>query len=259
MPRSKDALARDMLERYTGMPARGFAPYVVLTNFPEYLSRFADRFRARACRGSAWSAATAVSERITMMDYRIGSPTAALAVDLLSAIRPKATLMLGMCGGLTPRARVGQFILPMAAVRDEGTSRHYLPPQLPALPTFNIQKTASQVMDDRRVPYLTGVIHTTDYRFWEMDAPFRRTLAEERVQAIDMECASLFVAGFARRVPIGALLLVSDRPTRRRGIKTKSSAEAVFRRHSGTHLALGIEILRRLRDAAATDLRKPVW
>ena len=252
-------LARDMLERYTGMPAGRFAPHVILTNFPEYLDHFARRFAAPVCRGTAWGAATAPREGISILDYRIGSPTAALAVDLLSTLKPRAVLMLGMCGGLTPRSRVGEFILPIAAIRDEGTSRHYLPTQIPALPTFNIQKAASQLLDERRVPYLTGVVHTTDYRFWEMDAGFRRTLAEERVQAIDMECASLFVTGFARRIPIGALLLVSDRPITRRGIKTKASAGEVFRRHTDTHLGLGIDILARLRDGRPEDLRRPVW
>ena len=255
----RDRLARDMLARYTGMPAAGFAPYVILTNFPEYLTRFSETFGVPIRRGSAWAAATAPREGLSILDYRIGSPTAALAMDLLSAVRPRAVLMLGMCGGLTPRSRVGTFLLPIAAIRDEGASKHYLPAQLPALPTFNIQRAASQVLEERGIRHLTGVVHTTDYRFWEMDLPFRKLLREERVQAIDMECASLFIVGFARRVPVGALLLVSDLPLTARGVKTRASARAVFRRHAGPHLDLGIATLRRLRKGGPGDLRLPVW
>jgi AMP nucleosidase len=146
-----------------------------------------------------------------------------------------------MCGGLHRTLKVGDFVLPTAAIRDEGVSRHFLPPQVPALPTFKIQKFISDVVVEKGFDYRTGVVHTTDYRFWEFNDLFKAQLYEERALAIDMETATLFIAGFASKVPIGALLLVSDLPLQRNGIKTKKSAKAVFRKFTDIHLEIGIK------------------
>jgi AMP nucleosidase len=175
------------------------------------------------------------------VDFSIGAPTAALIIELLATTDPKAVLFLGMTGGLHRSLQLGDFILPTAAIRDEGASAHFMPHQVPALPTFKIHKFISQIIVERGLDYRTGVVHTTDYRFWEFDQRFKAQLYEERSLAIDMETATLFVAGFASKVPIGALLLVSDLPLRRGGIKTKKSAKAVFRKYTDLHLEIGIK------------------
>jgi len=163
-------------------------------------------------------------------------------------VEPKAVLLLGMCGGLHRSLKVGDFILPTAAIRDEGTSKHFMPPQVPALPTFKIQKFISQIIIEKGLDYRTGVSHTTDYRFWEFDEKFKEQLYQERALVIDMECATLFIAGFTNKVPIGALLLVSDLPLKRGGIKTKKSANAVFRKYTDLHLEMGIKAMSEIAD-----------
>ena len=178
---------------------------------------------------------------VSVVDFSIGSPTAALIIELLATIEPKAVLFLGLCGGLHRSLKVGDFILPTAAIRDEGASQHFMPIQVPALPTFKIQKFVSQILVEKKLDYRTGVVHTTDYRFWEFDQKFKAQLYEERALAIEMETATLFVTGFASKVPIGALLLVSDLPLRRDGIKTKKSAKAVFHQYTDLHLDIGIK------------------
>lgn len=154
---------------------------------------------------------------------------------------PTAVLLLGMCGALHRSLKVGDFILPTAAIRDEGASHHFMPAQVPALPTFKIQKFISQILVESDLDYRTGVVHTTDYRFWEFDEIFRRQLYEERALAIEMECATLFITGFVSKVPIGALLLVSDTPLKRGGIKTGKSAKSVFKKFTDRHLEMGIK------------------
>ena len=154
----------------------------------------------------------------SIINFSIGSPTAALIIEVLSVIEPKAVLFLGMTGGLHRSLKLGDFILPTAAIRDEGASQHFMPRQVPALPTFKIQKFVSQIIVEKGMDYRTGVVHTTDYRFWEFDDKFKAQLYEEHALAVDMETATLFVAGFACKVPIGALLLVSDLPLKRGGI-----------------------------------------
>jgi AMP nucleosidase len=240
---AKQKIARDILERYTGSPLRKFRKQVILTNFNYYLDCFETLGKGERFQGSAMSVVHSVSLDVSIINFSIGSPTAALIIETLAVIDPKAVLFLGMCGGLHRSLKVGDFILPTAAIRDEGASQHFMPPQVPALPTFKIQKFVSQILVEQGFDYRTGVVHTTDYRFWEFDQKFRASLYEERALAIDMETATLFVAGFASKVPIGALLLVSDLPLQRGGIKTKKSAGRVFQDFTDKHLDIGIKAM----------------
>jgi len=239
--KAKSKIALDMLERYTGSPASQFRKQIILTNFDYYLERFHNICGDERTKGSAMNVVHSKKADVSIIDFSIGSPTAALIIELVASIEPKAVLLLGMCGGLHRSLKVGDFILPTAAIRDEGASRHFMPSQVPALPTFKIQKFVSQILVEKGHDYRTGVVHTTDYRFWEFDQKFKAQLYEERALAIEMESATLFVAGFASKVPIGALLLVSDLPLNRGGIKTKKSAKAVFRQFTDMHLEIGIK------------------
>ena len=237
----KFKIAKDMLERYTGSPVEKFQRQIILTNFEYYLERFMNLCGEERTHGSAMGAVHSEKVGVSVVDFSIGSPTAALIIELLATIDPKAVLLLGMCGGLHRSLKVGDLILPTAAIRDEGVSHHFMPRQVPALPTFKIQKFISQIIVEKSLDYRTGVVHTTDYRFWEFDEKFKAQLYEERALAIDMETATLFIAGFASKVPIGALLLVSDLPLKRGGIKTNKSAKAVFRQYTDLHLEIGIK------------------
>ncbi len=233
-------IARDMLERYTGGNLSDFKKHIILTNFNKYMHVFAERFNAEIHTGSVMSVIHAEDVNVSMVDFKIGAPTAALIIELLAVLDPQAVLFLGMCGGLHPSLKVGDFILPVAAIRDEGVSQNFIPKQVPSLPTFKIQKFVSQMLVDDGYDYRTGVVHTTDYRFWEFDHRFKKKLYEERAIAIDMECAALFSVGFVSKVPIGALLLVSDMPLKEGGIKTKASSKQVFHDFTQVHIDVGI-------------------
>ena len=239
----KMKIAHDMLERYTGSTPGTFKKQIILTNFEYYLERFHTICGDTKTRGSAVSVVHSDSADVTIVNFSIGSPMAALIIELLSVINPTAVLFLGMVGGLHRSLKKGDFILPTAAIRDEGASIHFMPRQAPALPTFKIQKFVSQILVEREMDYRTGVIHTTDYRFWEFDQKFKAQLYEERALAIDMETATLFIGGFVTKVPIGALLLVSDLPLKRGGIKTKRTANSVFREFTDLHLEVGIKAM----------------
>jgi len=239
----KRKIAIDMLERYTGTDLKDFRKQIILTNFDYYIEVFKMMSGTIATKGSAMNVAHCKEKDVTIIDFSIGSPNAALIIELLSVVEPTAVLFLGMCGGLHRSLKVGDFILPMAAIRDEGASRHFMPTQVPALPTFKIQKFVSQIIIEKGMDYRTGVVHTTDYRFWEFNDRFKEDLYDERALAIEMECATLFIGGFACKVPIGALLLVSDLPLTRGGIKTKKSAKKVFRQYTDMHLELGIKAM----------------
>lgn len=244
----KAKIAADMLERYTGSTIEDFRKQIILTNFEYYVERFEQLCGTKRSRGSAVSVVHSDTANVSLINFSIGAPMAALMIELLAVINPKAVLFLGMCGGLHRTLKRGDFILPTAAIRDEGASKHFMPPQVPALPTFKLQKFVSDIIVERGLDYRTGVVHTTDYRFWEFDDEFKAQLYHERALAIDMETATLFVAGFVSKVPIGALLLVSDLPLRRGGIKTKKSAKSVFKQYTDLHLEIGIKSMSEIEE-----------
>ncbi len=244
----KKKIGRDSLERYTDSNISQFQQFVLLTNFSHYVSLFSARAGKKASRGSLMEVCHWPKEKISILNFGVGSPLAALVIDLLAFVDPVAILALGLCGGLREKHRVGDFFNPVAAIRDEGTSKHYMPPRVPALASFTIQKAVTTEMESTGLFYHTGVVHTTNYRMWEFDDKFRETLKSEKVSAIEMECATLFSAGFSRNLNVGALLLISDLPHSGRGIKTKESSERVFEEFAETHLTLGIDVLRHIRD-----------
>jgi AMP nucleosidase len=236
-------LAKNWLPRYTGMAVDGFGDYILLTNWLGYVQRFAEMFGCDVSGvGRPMQAATS-SAGLSIINFGMGSPNAALIMDLLVARRPKGVLHLGKCGGLKKAAEIGRFILPIGAVRGEGTSDDYLPPEVPALPSFKLHKFVSQklVEHDSTRDYRTGVVFTTNRRVWEHDAAFLRRLKSLTVMAIDMETATLFVVGHANQIARGALLLVSDYPVTPEGVKTEESDASVTREWADMHLKIGID------------------
>ncbi len=240
----KRKIAQDMLERYTGHELKDFQKQIILTNFHYYVERFNVLLPdAVYTKGSAFKASSSKEAQVTIIEFGVGSAMAALIGELLSVVEPKAVLFLGLAGGVHPSLEVGDFVLPIASIRGEGVTQHFLPAQVPALPTFKVQKFVSQILVEHGLEYRTGTIHSTDYRFWEFDDRFKLNLLEERVLAVEMETAALFVSCFVSKVNIGALLLISDHPLKRGGIKTKKSAKAVFRKFTDVHIELGIEAM----------------
>ncbi len=240
----KRKIAVDMLERYTGHDIDEFKEHIILTNFHYYTQRFQTLLPdSYYTEGSAFKAASSEQANVTIIEFGIGSAMAALVIELIAVLEPKAVLFLGMCGGTHDSLKVGDFIMPIGAIRKSNVAEHFMPPEVPALPTFKIQKFVSQVLVEHGHDYRTGVVHSTDLRLWEFDEEFKLNLYRERVIAVEMECATLFIAGFASKVSIGALLLVSDLPLKRGGIKTKKSASSVFRQFTDKHIELGIEAM----------------
>ncbi len=245
--RAKKDIVRDWLPRYTGRPLEEFGPYILLSNFNHYVELFARRFGVEIL-GRDRPMQTATAESITIMNFGMGSAMAATVMDLLSAVEPKAVLFLGKCGGLK-KTKVGDFILPIAAIRGEGTSNDYLPPEIPALPSFRLQKAVSAMIVEHDCDYWTGTVYTTNRRVWEHDEKFKEYLKQTRASGIDMETATIFVVGFVNHIPKGALLLVSDNPMDPEGIKTSRSDVAVTEKYVMKHLEIGVDALIELRDS----------
>ena len=243
--KTKDEIVKNWLPRYTGKNIEDFGKFILLSNFQSYLEIFAN-INNVSIQGHDKAMPCATAGEITMINFNMGSANAATIMDLLSAISPKAVLFLGKCGGLKRKNQLGDFVLPIAAIRGEGTSNDYLPPEVPALPAFSLQKAISTTIRDHGRDYWTGTVYTTNRRVWEYDKNFKRYLRKTRSMAIDLETATLFVVGFANEIPTGALLLVSDQPMISSGVKTGLSDLKVTQSFARDHVQIGIDSLKQL-------------
>lgn len=246
--KTKEEIVKDWLPRYTGRPLKEFGEYILLTNFIHYVELFAERFDVEIV-GKDKPMQTATANNITIINFGMGSAMAATCMDLLSAVEPKAALFLGKCGGLKKVTKLGDMILPIAAIRGDGTSNDYIMPEIPALPSFRLQKAVSAAIVKHNSDYWTGTVYTTNRRVWEHDEEFKSYLKKTRAMGIDMETATIFIVGFVNKIPKGALLLVSDNPMIPEGVKTSKSDKSVTEKFVKKHLEIGIDALIELRDS----------
>jgi|TARA_B110000444_G_scaffold180875_2_gene169646 AMP nucleosidase len=240
---TKLEIAKNWLPRYTGMPLDKFGDYILITNFRDYVEKFANRFSSEVYgEGRAMQASTN-DDGLTIINYGIGSPNAATIMDLLVAVKPKGVLFLGKCGGLKNSSEIGNFILPIGAIRGDGTSNDYFPLEVPALPSFKLHKFVSDIIIQKESDYRTGVIFTTNRRVWEHDKPFLKRLKKTTAIGVDMETATVFTVGHYNEIARGALLLVSDVPLTPEGVKTETSDKAVTQKWVDLHLEIGIKAM----------------
>ena len=249
--KSKEEIVKNWLPRYTGKELADFGSYILLTNFGKYVRKFAEWHNVEV-DGLDMPMPNATANGITIINFSMGSANAATIMDLLSAIEPKAVLFLGKCGGLKKKNQLGDLILPIAAIRGEGTSDDYFPPEVPALPAFSLQKAISTTIRNHGKDYWTGTVYTTNRRVWEHDEEFKEYLRKIRAMGIDMETATIFSTGFHNEIPTGALLLVSDQPMISEGVKTAESDKKVTANYVDEHLKIGIDALLELKNNGLT-------
>jgi AMP nucleosidase len=241
--KTKLDIAKNWLPRYTGTQIDEFGDYMLITNFQDYLERFSKKFNCDI-KGEGRPFQTSTNaDGLSIINFGMGSANTATIMDLLSARNPKGVLFLGKCGGLKDSSEIGHFILPTAAIRGEGTSNDYKPPEVPALPSFKLHKFISEKIRKKNLEYRTGVVYTTNRRVWEWDEKFKEYLKTLSTIAIDMETATLFIVGLVNEIPRGALLLVSDIPMVPEGVKTEKSDKAVTDKYAKLHLEIGIEAM----------------
>ena len=258
--KTKQEIVANWLPRYTKRPLEQFTKYILLTNFAKYVEVFAHHFNVPIL-GLDGNMPNASAEGITIINFGMGSANAATIMDLLSAVEPEAVLFLGKCGGLKKHNNLGDYILPIAAIRGEGTSNDYLPPEVPSLPAFSLLRSVSSTIRNHNKDYWTGTVYTTNRRVWEHDDKFKKYLLQIRTMAVDMETATLFTCGFANQIPTGALLLVSDQPMISDGVKTEKSDNVVTKNFVEEHVIVGIESLMTLINNGETvkHLRFETW
>lgn len=251
----EEQFAKETLERYSGSPTDSYQSNLILTNFPRYVDHFAKERGIPVYEGSIFKAAHSIEEGISILDFKIGSPAAALVIDLCSFLDIKAAVLLGMCGGLRRRYQIGDYFVPVASIRSERTSDFYFPPEVPALANFLMLKSISDILEEQSMPYHIGITYTTNLRFWEYNDAFIEQLKMTRAQAIELECATLFTASYKQKFTLGALLVVSDLPLNRSQVKTKESSEFVFENFMPDHIAKGVAVLKHARSMQTKKIK----
>lgn len=244
---TKEEIVTNWLPRNTDTKLEEFGKHILLVNFKHYVNAFAEMFNVEV-KGTHKNMQTATHDDITIINYGVGSPNAALILDLLTAIKPRCAIFLGKCGGLKKKLAPGSLIVPISAIRGEGTSDYYFPRDVPSQPSFAMQRSISHVLKQNSREYHDGVIYSTNIRVWEHDKNFREMLKQKKASAIDMETATMFIAAFANDIPIGALHLVSDQPIYRSGVKSEESDKVITANYGIEHLKLGIESLQQIKN-----------
>lgn len=248
-----DTYAKNTLERYTGSNIEEFCSHIFLVNFPRYVDYFAEITGAKICSGY-WTAAHDKKNDISIINFGVGSPSAGITVHCLSFLAEiKCVIFLGMCGGIDDEMQIGDFLIPTASVRDEGTSTHYLPKDVPAMPASWINEICAKVITkELKVNPKSGIMLTTDYRMWEFDNEFISYILKHRILAIDMETAAIFSVAYAMNLAAGAIILVSDLPLRKGGIKSKESSGKIFQNFMENHIVAGIRSVKEIKQSGYT-------
>jgi len=249
---------RQTLERYTNSKLEDICDIVLITNFRQYINRFREKTQGNFSEGN-FRIVNAPDLNCTMIDFGIGSPQAALVINCLAYLdNLKAVIMLGMCGGIDDILKVGDFLIPSAAIRGEGTSRHYLPAEFPAIPASAVNRYCIGAVRQMGLMPRCGIMYTTDRRLWEFDTEFVNYLQRQRILAIEMELATLFSVAYHYEVPIGSIMLVSDMPLQRRGIKDKKLQDEIYANHMEVHLDAAFDAVSHLNSKGGEVERKLV-
>jgi len=161
-----------------------------------------------------------------------------------------------MCGGIDDVLRVGDFLVPSAAIRGEGTSRHYLPHEFPAIPASSVNLYCIGAVRKVGLTPRCGIVYTTDRRLWEFDEEFVKYIRAQRILAIEMELATLFSVAYRYEVPIGSVMLVSDMPLQKRGIKDKKLYKKIYTEYMENHLDIALDATAKISSNWRTVARK---
>jgi len=141
--------------------------------------------------------------------FGIGAPVVTTLVEELIAFGVKQFISIGTAGTLQKELNIGDLVVCEKAIRDEGTSYHYLKPSKYAYASKVLTEKIKKFLNTSGQKYIVGTS-------WTIDAPYRETIAEARqyqnegVATVEMEAAALFAVAKYRRVKMGAIFTVSD-------------------------------------------------
>lgn len=160
------------------------------------------------CVGKYGKAAIAVD------NIWVGAPVAVMTLEELIACGARRIVEVGMCGGLQPFLQPGDIVVPTEAIRDEGTSSHYLSADVKVESSSPLRNTLIQVLNQKRIPHHVGRVWSTDGVYRETRAKFRE-FRDAGVLGVNMETSAIFAVTLWRGVEAASVQVVSDILTER--------------------------------------------
>jgi len=138
-----------------------------------------------------------------------GAPNTVMLLEELIAFGVKRAVYIGFCGSIQKTVQIGNIVIPTEAIREEGTSYHYLREGERSMPDLILQNQLFFWMKD-----VCPMIHMG--KVWTTDAPYRETPKKivqyhrEGILGVEMEMSAAFAIGMVRGISIGSILIVSD-------------------------------------------------
>jgi uridine phosphorylase len=166
----------------------------------------------------------------------IGCPSTAIAVEELAAAGADTFIRVGTSGAMQPHIRTGDVGVITGAIRDEGTSRHYLPLEFPAVADVDVTVALREGARDAGVPFHLGVAQSKD-SFYGQHEPQRMPIAATLARRWDawmaggaicseMEAATLFIVASTLRVRAGGAMLIFQNLDHEREVTPEERAAA---------------------------------
>ena len=148
-------------------------------------------------------------EKITLIQAAVGAPMAAGQIEELSALGCKKFIACGMCGVLQKELAVGHLVIPITAIRDEGTSYHYIKPSREIAADERVIKIIEEELSFRKIPYIKA-------KTWTTDAFYRETIEKVNLRksegciTVEMETSAYIAASQYNNVEFGQILCSGD-------------------------------------------------
>ncbi len=196
----------------------------------------------------AYHEATNDNSGISIINIGVGPSNAKNLTDHIAVLRPDAIIMVGHCAGVRNHQGIGDFVLASGYMRADHVLDQALPPAVPIMPSFLLNRYLAKLLDDRGFPYRYGAVYTTADRNWEL--ALERSLVDLRASrsiAVDMESATVAANGFRYRIPTATLLCVSDKPLHGEP-KLPGSAKLFYNETKQHHLEVAREAMRLARQ-----------
>ena len=239
--------------------------YVIIPGDPgrsEKIARLFDepRFLASNREFTSWNG-TLLGETVTVCSTGIGGPSAAIAVEELTECGATTFIRVGTCGGMAHKVVGGDLVVASAAIRQEGTSREYLPVEFPAAADFAVTRALADSAARLGHPAHTGVVHCKD-SFYGQHSPEASPVApwlklqwqawlKGGCLASEMESAALFILAASLGVRAGCVLTAIWNQERAAAGLSNPRCE-----DSGPAVETALEALRILMDEETAEIRR---
>jgi uridine phosphorylase len=192
---------------------------------------------------------TLLGEKVSVVSTGIGCPSTAIAVEELIKIGADTFIRVGTSGGIQPETKTGDIAIVTGAIRDEGTTSHYLPMEFPAVADIDVVHALRAGAEQLGLPYQVGVTHSKDSFYGEVE-PERMPMAghlEERWGAwvkggaicSEMEAAAIFILASIHRKRAGGVMMMVNAEE---GLPNDEAGKKLF--HGDRAIQTAIEALK---------------